>query len=181
MPKRGVKNFKIVLLGETSVGKTTLCRRYMGEGFQENYLATLGAEFVIKEKDDVRLLIWDIGGHRNFMNIIESYLQGGQGLVLVYDIMRPDTLETISKWVDYFIKANDNIVPTILVANKIDLREPGDSSVNREIAQMHLDKLSKKYNQKFQYIETSALTGENIDKAFEKLIDELLDLYINES
>ncbi len=70
--KKGVKNFKIVLLDERSVGKTTLCRRYMVKGLQENYLVTLGAEFVIKEKDNARLLIWDIDSHQNFMYIIES-------------------------------------------------------------------------------------------------------------
>lgn len=179
MPQKGVKNFKIVLLGDPSVGKTTLCRRYMGEGFQENYLATLGAEFVIKEYNDVQLLIWDIGGHRNFMNIFQAYLQGGQGLILVFDVMRLDTLETINKWIDYFLKANEKMVPCILVANKIDLRQAGDNSINEEDARIFLDKLSKKYNQKFQYMETSALNGINIEKAFENLVDDLLDLYVN--
>ncbi len=99
---------------------------------------------------------------------------------MVYDIMRPDTLETINKWVDYFIKANHKIVPTILDANIIDLGKSGDSSINVETTKMHLDKLSKKYNQQFRYIETPPLTSENIDKVFKKLIDELLDLYIND-
>jgi small GTP-binding protein len=147
----------------------------MGEGFQQNYLATLGAEFVIKEYNNNQLLIWDLGGHRNFMKIFEAYLQGGQGLILVFDVMRPETLESISGWIDYFIKANGKIAPGIVVANKIDLRASDTDWVQEHEVQKYLDELFNKFNHKFQYIETSALTGENIEKAFENLVDDLVD------
>lgn len=181
MSTNSKKIFKIVLLGEPSVGKTSLCRRYMGQGFQENYLATLGAEFVIKELDDVQLLIWDIGGHKNFRNIFKAYLSGSQGLILVCDVMRPDTLANIDKWVDYYIEANNKIAPSILVTNKIDLRSEDGGALQETDARSRLDQLSKKYNQEFRYIETSAKTGENIEEAFENLIDWLLEVYLGKT
>jgi small GTP-binding protein len=149
----------------------------MGEGFQGDYLATLGAEFMVKEYKDNQLLIWDLGGHRDFMNVFDAYLQGGQGLILVFDIIRSETLDSISTWIDYFIKANNKIVPGILVANKIDLRDPDVDTVQEDEARTHLAKLSEKYNISFQYVETSALTGENIELAFENLVEELIEYH----
>ena len=157
------------------VGKTSLRLRYMGVGFQTNYIPTLGADISVKKYQNYRLQIWDLAGQVDFKNIIKNYFKDGHGVVFVFDVTRPETLQSVSDWFDQFIKINQKMVPAIIVGNKIDLRDSLIEEAFREQAIEYITDISNEYNMEFQYIETSALTGENISSAFIELVNEIIN------
>lgn len=164
---------KLVLLGDPMVGKTSLRLRYMGEGFREQYLSTLGTDFSIQFYNNFRLQIWDLAGQENFKKVIKSYIKGSRGVMLVFDVANPDSIIGLDSWLDLFIEVNNELVPTVIVGNKIDLRTEETPGLTQKEISPYIDKLSKKYEMEFQYIETSALTGKNITSAFENLAEEI--------
>lgn len=168
--------FKIILLGDVKVGKSTIRLRYLGEGFRARYIATLGSDFSIKQVGTSQLQIWDLAGQSNFKPIIKNYYTGAHGIILVYDFNKEETMRNIPSWIDDFISAGNDIVPMVVIANKIDLRSDKNWGVDTEIAKKFVDDLSKHYGEPITYIETSALTGENISNAFDKLLIHLNDL-----
>jgi Ras-related protein Rab-1A len=159
------------------VGKTSLRQRFMGEGFKKQYLSTLGTDFSIQHYKNFRLQIWDLGGQDNFKRLIKSYIKGSKGIVLVFDVVKPDSLDNLESWLDLFIEVNDKLVPTVIVGNKIDLRHSEPEIVGINQALDYVKKLSEKYSISFRYIETSALTGVNINDAFESLADEIAETF----
>lgn len=161
-------------MGDPRVGKTSLRRRYMGEGFTTDYITTLGADFAITQYKDNQLQIWDLAGHINFQQLVDNYLIGGRGLIVVYDITRPETLYSTEHWIQRFIDLPSKIVPTIIVGNKTDLRLTTQGTIETAKAQEHVNYLSENFGIKIQFIETSALKGENIQPAFENLVDEII-------
>lgn len=173
--KKQTRFFKIILVGNPMVGKTSLRLQYMGIGFQTTYMPTLGADISIKNYQNYRLQIWDLAGQVNFRNIIMNYFNNGHGIVFVFDVTRPETLQTVSDWFDQFIEVNQKMVPAIIVGNKIDLRDPQIEAEYRAQVLEYITNVSNKYNMEFQYIETSALTGENISSAFVELVNEIIN------
>ncbi|MHA2030534.1 MAG: Rab family GTPase [Candidatus Kariarchaeaceae archaeon] len=167
---------KIVLAGDVRVGKTTLRLRYLGEGFRKKYMSTLGADFAVKKYYNDQIQIWDLAGQQSFRVIVRNYYVGAHGVVLVFDLTRIDTLSGLTNWIDECLDILGELIPIIIVGNKLDLREPGSENITTEFAYDYIKKLSTKYGQNFNYIETSALTGEKIDTAFEFLIQEILNM-----
>jgi small GTP-binding protein len=162
--------FKIVLLGDGAVGKTSIRRRYMGEGFKTDFLATMGADFAfLKTKIDgidIEWQIWDLAGQPAFRSVMKSYYRGAMGALAVYDITQPKTLDSLDSWIqEARDRANTNLedIPVVLVGNKIDLRD----EVPNCLKTINGFVKSKALNGDF--IETSAKTGEAIDEAFAKL------------
>ena len=177
--------FKVSLLGEGAVGKTSLRRRYLGEGFTTGYMMTIGADFAVKKLtiDDIEftLQIWDLAGQQRFSAVREVYYRGTSGCLLVFDITRPDTYEAIPNWLHELIRNNKNrIVPMILIGNKADLREQNPYSVPPEYAQEYARSLSEWSGFDVPYIETSAKTGQNVQAAFETLARQILIFYEKE-
>lgn len=167
-----------MLLGEGGVGKTSLRKRYLGEGFDKSYQMTIGADFAAKrmkiEGWDITANIWDLAGQIRFKAMRETYYRGVSGGLLVFDISRPDTFEDITKWIGELKKNNhDQIVPIILIGNKSDLRETIDSPVSQEEAIQYSRDLTENHNFEVKYVESSALTGENVEDAFEILIQDI--------
>jgi small GTP-binding protein len=165
--------YKVVLVGDAAVGKTSLRLRYLGEGFRKEYMSTLGADFAVKTHKDTQIQIWDLSGQMNFRLIIKGYFQGAHGVIVVCDVTRRETLENITNWIDEFLEINGELVPTIILANKIDLRDDEIESIETDELVRFVEKISKIYKYNFQYLETSALSGQNIDLGFEKLIYEI--------
>ena len=101
---------KVVLLGEGSVGKTSLRRTYLGEGFRESYSMTIGADFAARRLNlegwDITSNIWDLAGQQRFKKLRETYYRGVSGALLVYDITRPETLEALPQWIEELQKNN---------------------------------------------------------------------------
>ena len=98
------------------------------------------------------------------------------GVIFVFDVTKPETLQTLSEWLDLFIEVNQKMVPSIIVGNKIDLRNSLDEAKYRKHVMKYIAEVTDKYCMKFHYIETSALTGVNVSSVFENLIYEISNL-----
>ena len=159
---------KILLIGDTAVGKTSMILKYCEDKFLDTHLATIGVEFKSKtiytDKYKVSLNVWDTAGQERFKSITKSFFNNTNGVIFVYDITSSDSFSGVKNWI------KDSIMfgkfESILCGNKVDL----DSR-----RQVKFDTL-KEYGikEKMQVIETSAKTGVNIDKAFRMLVDLIL-------
>lgn len=167
---------KIVIIGEPAVGKTALRRRFMGQGFDFNYMVTIGADFAIYRHSDKEIFqIWDLAGQDSFSLVREGYYKGAHGAIIVFDISRPDTFEKVADWIDEVQKnLKGQLIPFVLVGNKADLRESvGKWAVTEDEGKQYADQLSEWSGFDVPYIESSALTGLNVTNVFTDLIDEI--------
>jgi len=162
---------KICLVGEKSVGKTSLIRRYVLNMFDEQYLTTIGTRVskkevrvLLPEQDllvEIDMTIWDIMGEKGFRELLkDAYFYGANGILAVADVTRRRTLDDLDDWIDG-IEHVVGKVPILLAVNKADLRE-GAQFVERDVAQ-----IAKAYGS--EYIMTSAKTGERVEDAFLRL------------
>ncbi|MFW9974557.1 MAG: GTP-binding protein [Candidatus Thorarchaeota archaeon] len=167
--------FKICLIGDGYVGKTSIRRKYLGQGFRSNYIPSLGVDFaqktVMYNGDDVRLVIWDIAGQPQFQSLRKRYYEGCSGLILAYSVVDKESFDNASKWLVEAKGFMENFPALIIVGNKIDLRSyhPKEDIITYEEGLAFTKKFSERLNTPAIFIETSALTGENIDRAFDKL------------
>jgi small GTP-binding protein len=166
--------WKIVLVGDGAVGKTSLRKQYLGLGFETDYLSTMGADFALHdtaiEDTQIRWQIWDLAGQPVFKDVVKAYYTKIFGGVLVYDVTRRQTFSNVEKWLNdmWSNSGREENVPVVLLANKIDLREEGAETVSTEEGQKLADSLG------VFFIETSAKSGEGVDAAFEKLGKDIL-------
>jgi small GTP-binding protein len=161
--------YKLLFLGDTSVGKTSLLIRYIDNKYDGDGLPTLGVDvrykFVELENKKIRVDIWDTAGQERFKNITKNYFRGAHGIILVFDITNRATFDVLKTW---FITAQNNVSPEtemIVVGNKIDLND--ERQVNFE----SLKEFGLKH--KIDVFETSAKTGEGVQEIFECLINKL--------
>ncbi|VDO72972.1 unnamed protein product [Haemonchus placei] len=153
-----LKKFKLVFLGEQSVGKTSLITRFMYDSFDNTYQATIGIDFLSKtmylEDRTVRLQLWDTAGQERFRSLIPSYIRDSTVAVVVYDITNANSFHQTSKWIDDVRTERGNDVIIMLVGNKTDL---GDKrQVSAEEGQRKANELN------VMFIETSAKAGYNV-------------------
>lgn len=182
---------KIVLLGDGAVGKTALRARYMGHGFDfANYIVTIGADFAIREQRIkifpsqpptlVKFQIWDIAGQARFSELRKLYYRGALGALLVFDVTRHLTIESLQDWSqEYFHHNGRGPLPIILIGNKIDLRDQVSDSISYSEGKTLANDLRKMLEEEgkpvfVSYIETSAKTGENVNDAFQQLGESVL-------
>ncbi len=168
--------FKIALLGDGAVGKTTLRKQFMGEGFRNYYLATIGADFSVKRLSidgfNVQFQIWDIAGQPRFREVRRAYFMGADGGIFVHDITRPQTFQSLTNWlVEFWNNTKKGPVPIIVLSNKIDLEYM--SSIDFNIIEDYLIRLDEQFQEKHgfpvRWFKTSALTGKNVRTAFEEV------------
>ena len=154
--------YKIMILGESKVGKTSLIKRYTKDEFGGAYLATVGMDFEDKiidiDNKKVRLQIWDTAGQERFRNVTKKYFQSSNGLLIVYDITDKESFEKINFWVDSIKNYAPENVKLILVGNKCDLIN------KREVTVEEGENYAKKLNIKF--FESSAKDGTNVKDLF---------------
>ncbi|MHA1144365.1 MAG: GTP-binding protein [Candidatus Helarchaeota archaeon] len=160
-------HFKMVILGDGAVGKTSLIRRFIEKTFKEDYKSTIGVGILTKQYQlsdavSVTLNLWDLAGQKMFLKVRQKYLGGAQCGCLVYDVTRRDTFENIDSWVSEIedIRKSTKNFALILVGNKIDLP---NRVVTIEEGKAKAEALN------IPYIETSAKSGENVDKTFGSL------------
>ena len=164
------KLLKIITAGDGGVGKTTLLYRYVEGRFLADTKMTLGVEFFIKELnikgESISLQIWDFGGQDHFRPLLENYAIGARGALLLFDLTRPSSLESIAQWVKICRGKNPGI-PIIFLGTKLDLTE----SITVD------DKFARGYPKEydfFKYLKISSKTGQNVDLAFKLLAKEIL-------
>ncbi len=171
--------FKIVLVGNGGVGKTTLRRRWMGEGFTTSYILTVGADFAVKTLNtpnghEVKFQIWDLGGQPHFKEVRKTFYAGTAGALVVYDVTDRKSYADIFGWIEEMLKNINKKIPIVLVGNKIDLRDNASEAISTEEGNKLRKEIIEKYGLKVLFIETSAKTGENVDKAFQNMAKLLL-------
>jgi Ras-related protein Rab-1A len=174
---------KILLCGDGSVGKTAIRERYLGKGFQSNYMMTIGADFAVKEiagtvPDNgepytIKCSIWDLSGQLNFKDVRSIYYKGSHAMIMVYDCTNRVSFNNLTNWVEE-IRKHTNIanMVMVLIANKKDLREEGKNHVTEVEGQALASEWATNiFNNKWEvpFIETSAKTGENVNESFDKL------------
>ena len=164
------KKIKLMVIGETRVGKTSLIKKYAKNDFGESYLTTVGIDFqekIIKlNEQTIRVQIWDTAGQERFRNIAKNYFNWSNGFLLVYDITLKESFEKLSFWYEQIKLNSPEYTKCVLVGNKCDLED------KRDVTKEKAESFSKKY--KINFLETSAKDGINVNEVFELLISEIL-------
>lgn len=179
---------KIILAGDGSVGKTSLRKRYLGEGFKEIYDVTIGADFSIYKTliagRSIKFQMWDLAGQPRFKMVQKSYYLGSLGALLIFDITKRETFQSLQNWIHEIWNNNGRgLIPIVLLGNKVDLRDQYPESISNEVIQRYCAKLSEQsYSKGFEikYLETSAKTGLNVAKAFELLANGYFEFVENQ-
>jgi len=165
MPTTFDYTFKLLILGEASVGKTSLTRRYVQGIFNIDEKLTIGVDFYIKtveiEGKKIKLQIWDLGGEQRFRFLLPTYCLGANAALFLYDITRLKTLENINSWISIVFQRSGNI-PIMLIGSKIDLEE------NREVPSKYGIQIAKQ-NDLASWWEISSKDNINVDKVFETI------------
>ena len=163
--------FKVVLVGDSFVGKTNIMSKYLKNEFHEDSKATVGVEFGSKqfnvEGHSIKAQIWDTAGQERYKAITSAYYKGAKGAFIVYDITRKNSFESIDKWINDVTAVADKKITIVLIGNKSDLED--QRQVTKEQGE---DKASKL---EVGFFETSAFSGENLDKAFEIMMKEIFN------
>lgn len=160
-----LRKFKVVFLGEQSVGKTSLITRFMYDSFDTTYQATIGIDFLSKtmylEDRTVRLQLWDTAGQERFRSLIPSYIRDSTVAVVVYDITNAASFQQVNKWIDDVRTERGHDVIIMLVGNKTDLADK---------RQVPIDEGEKKAQDlNVMFIETSAKAGYNVKQLFKRI------------
>ncbi|MFQ5979630.1 MAG: GTP-binding protein [Candidatus Heimdallarchaeota archaeon] len=169
--------YKIALLGDGAVGKTSLRHRFMRNGFDDGYSMTIGADFATKTLEvdgkQIKFQIWDLAGQPQFSSIRPIYYRGSVGALLVYDISVPKSFHNALNWVTELWKNNGKgPVPFVLLGNKFDLRNKFPDAISSDQGKSLAEQLSEKTLEEgfeIPYLETSAKTGRNVTQAFSLL------------
>ena len=162
--------FKIVLIGDSGVGKSCLLLRFADQAFTESYTSTIGVDFRFKtikvEEKTVKLQIWDTAGQERFKTITSAYYRGADGIIIVYDVENKDSFRHINDWLGEVGRYAPQNAVKLIVGNKSD-------SSSKIISEATAQELGEKLG--ITTIETSAKTAENVDKAFEVITAQLID------
>ena len=168
------KSCQLLIIGDSSVGKTSILTRYTTGNFKEEYLATVGLDYFSKQEliknKTIQIKIWDTAGQERYKALTPAYFKNAEGVLVVYDVTAIDSFYNLKFWINS-IKTNmesKNIkIPIVLMGNKIDLEE------SREIRKEIAEKYATENN--YIYFESSAKTGEGIDKAIRELVDQVIN------
>ena len=163
--------FKILLIGNSNVGKSSLFLRFVDEIWKENFVPTIGVDFKIKsikiDNKTIKLQIWDTAGQERFKSILSSYYKGANGILLLYDITNVNSFKSLSNWLIDIEKNSSKNVKKILIGNKCDLNELRKIPINKG------KEFADTYDMEF--IETSAKNNVNINECFNILGKELIN------
>ncbi|XP_059445762.1 ras-related protein RABA2a [Corylus avellana] len=161
--------FKVVLIGDSGVGKSNLLSRFTRNEFCLESKSTIGVEFATRtlqvEGRTVKAQIWDTAGQERYRAITSAYYRGALGALLVYDVTKPTTFENVSRWLKELRDHADSNIVIMLIGNKTDLKHL--RAVATEDAQNYAEK------EGLSFIETSALEATNVEKAFQTILGEI--------
>ena len=165
--------FRICIVGDPNVGKSSILTRFCDNTFKENYNNTIGVDFrvvTLKYNDIiVKLHMWDTAGQERFRSLAVNYFKSSNGFIFVYDITNQDSFNSINSWVNLVANHNKNSIVNILIGNKCDKEE--ERSIEKDEGE-HLAE-----EKQFYFLETSAKKNENIEKIFEVFVKGFVDYY----
>jgi small GTP-binding protein len=169
MPQKFI--LKILTAGEGGVGKTTLLHRYVEGKFSADTKMTIGVEFFLKETEvdskQCTLQLWDFGGQERFRFLLESYVLGAKGALLMFDLTRMSSLENLEQWLNIVRKGDPNL-PVLFLGTKLDLAD--EIQVDDDYARSFLNEFNL-----IDFLKISSKTGENVSQAFNMLTQKILE------
>ena len=157
--------FKLLLIGDSLVGKSCLITRYADDHFEPNFIATIGVDFktkkIIVDGSKAKLQVWDTAGQERFCGITRSYYRGCDGIAVVYDVTNRESFVHVSKWLSELSSNTTHPVIRILIGNKSDLTDKRvvSPSEGKDVAEAN----------NMPFYETSALTGDGVEEVFDSL------------
>ena len=167
------KTCQLLIIGDSSVGKTSLITRYTNGTFKEEYLATVGLDYYSKEEvinnKTINIKWWDTAGQERYKSLTQNYFKNAEGVLLTYDITNSESFDNLKEWISSIKKnmeGKDIFIPVIIIGNKIDMED------SRETSKEDAEKFAKENN--YKYFETSAKTGEGVDDAIRELVIQIL-------
>ena len=163
--------YKVLLLGDSTVGKTCFLLRYCDKTFQDAHLSTIGLDYrvktmTLKNKKNIKLQIWDTAGQDRFRAITKNYYKGANGIILIYDVTNLQTYENVKNWITQIREETNPNVVIYLAGNKIDIPEE-----ERAVKTEEGKELADEY--KLQFKETSAKDGINVNEVFQELVEKI--------
>ena len=166
-----INEIKLIVLGNTSVGKSSFILKYIEDKFVLNYMATLGMDFKqkklkLKNGQEVRLRIYDTAGQERFKSVAVSFIKKAEGVILIYDIGNKATFESLEEWIKNIKESGKENLPIILVGNKCDL--PPEK---RQVELIEGKDKAEEFN--IPFFETSCKEGINIKEVFEKIVEDI--------
>lgn len=166
--------YKVLLLGDSTVGKTCFLMRYTDKTFQEIHMSTIGLDYRLKNMTldngkNVKLQIWDTAGQDRFRAITKNYYKGANGIILIYDVTSIQTYENVKNWLQQIREEASPNVVIYLVGNKIDMSD------ERKIKKEEGEKLAGEF--KLPFFETSAKEGTGVSETFEALVKQIDEVY----
>ena len=166
--------FKILLLGDSEVGKSCFLMRYSENVFIENYITTIGLDYKLKtvkldSGKSIKVQLWDTAGQDKYRTIAKNYYKGSHGILLLYDITKQSSFDNIREWVRDIKEEVSEKAIIFLIGNKIDMDE------QRKITKEKGEELAEEY--KIPFFEASAKSGENVDEVFKALYNKICEVY----
>ena len=163
--------YKVLLLGDSTVGKTCFLLRYCDKTFQDAHLSTIGLDYrvktmTLKNNKNIKLQIWDTAGQDRFRAITKNYYKGANGIILIYDVTNLQTYENVKNWITQIREETNPNVVIYLAGNKIDIPEE-----ERVVKTEEGKEIANEY--KLQFKETSAKDGINVNEVFQELVEKI--------
>ena len=167
--------YKILLLGDSEVGKSCFLMRYSDNVFVENYISTIGLDYKLKyvqleTGETIKVQLWDTAGQDRYRTIAKNYYKGSHGILLLYDVTKLSSFENIREWIKDIKEEVYEKAMIFLIGNKI------DKTTERKITTEQGTKLAEEYN--LPFFEASAKSGENVDEIFKFLYKKISEVYI---
>eukprot|EP00475_Leptophrys_vorax_P002318 TRINITY_DN112_c0_g4_i1.p1 TRINITY_DN112_c0_g4~~TRINITY_DN112_c0_g4_i1.p1 ORF type:complete len:202 (+),score=31.59 TRINITY_DN112_c0_g4_i1:177-782(+) len=161
--------FKLLLIGDSGVGKSCLLLRFADDSYLESYISTIGVDFKIRtvelDAKTIKLQIWDTAGQERFRTITSSYYRGAHGIIVVYDVTDQESFNNVKQWLNEIDRYASENVNKLLVGNKCDLTSK--RAVDYQTAKAFADEIG------IPFLETSAKNATNVEQAFMTMAAEI--------
>jgi Ras-related protein Rab-1A len=173
--------FKIILIGNSGVGKTCLMKRYTDETYNFTQLSTIGVDFKIKtvevEGEKIKLQIWDTAGQERFRAIISNYYRGAHGIIMVFDVGNRDSFDNLGEWLSEVKKHTSENVEMVILGNKCDKRGERDDKERIVVNEEDVSGFLETSGIEARYFATSAKENINVNESFKYLTERLYERY----
>ena len=167
------KTCQILIIGDPYVGKTSIISRYTNGTFKEEYLSTVGLDYYPKQEiidnKTINIKLWDTAGEERYKSLTQNLFRNAEGVLLVFDVTKIDTFNNLKEWISSIklnMEGKNIFIPVVIIGNKLDMED------QREITKEQAEKFVSENN--YKYFETSAKTGEGVDKSIRELATQIL-------